>query len=273
MSPLVPVGSAPRPLVVGILNATPDSFYDGGRWPDLVARGEEMIAAGADWLDIGGESTRPGAAPVSADEEWDRVRPLLEGLRGTVPLCIDTTKPEVARRAAAAGAVVLNDVRGLEDPEMVAASGDFQATVLMHSRGTPQTMGRLTDYADLVAEVRALLLERAARARSPEVLLDPGIGFAKTPAQSLALLRHTDRLVSTGLPVYIGASRKSFIGRTLGLPAAEDRLPGSLAAAAAAYHGGAVAFRVHDVAAHRQLLDLLAAVRGADPGPPPADPA
>lgn len=273
MSPLVSAGSAPRPIVVGILNATPDSFYDGGRWRDLVARGEQLVEAGADWLDLGGESTRPGAEPVDAEEEWRRVGPVLEGLRGTVPLCIDTTKPQVARRAAAAGARVLNDVRGLEDPQMAEVSEEFQATVVMHSRGTPQTMGRLTAYADLVAEVRDLLLERAARARSPEVLLDPGIGFAKTAPQSLALLRHLDRLVETGLPVYIGASRKSFIGRTLGLPGAEDRLAGSLAAAAAAYHCGAVAFRVHDVAEHRQLLDLLAAVRSAEPAPAGAAPA
>ncbi len=252
-----------RPIVMGVLNATPDSFYDGGRWGGLealVARGEKMVSDGADWLDIGGESTRPGAPAVDAEEEWRRVGPLLEALAGLAPLSIDTTKAEVARRSIGAGATILNDVRGLDDPELAAVSGDFWATVVMHSRGTPETMGGLTEYGDLVADVRDQLLERAARARSERVILDPGIGFAKTAAQSLALLGGTRALADTGLPVLIGASRKSFIGRTLGLERAEDRLSGSLAAAAAAYHGGAVAFRVHDVAEHRQLLDLLHAI-------------
>ena len=252
-----------RPIVMGILNATPDSFYDGGRWQDLVDRGRQLVDEGADWLDIGGESTRPGAPPVDLEEEWARVGPVIEGLTGTVPLSIDTTKAEVARRALEAGASILNDVRGLECDELAELSGEFWATVVMHSRGTPQTMGGLTAYTDVVADVRDWLLARAARARSAHVLLDPGIGFAKSADQSLALLRGTQALVDTGFPVLIGASRKSFIGRTLGLEDPDARLPGSLAAAAAAYHGGAAAFRVHDVAAHRQLLDLLAAVAAA----------
>ena len=255
-----------RPIVMGILNATPDSFYDGGRWQDLVDRGRQLVDEGADWLDIGGESTRPGAPAVSLEEEWSRVGPVIEGLaglEGAVPLSIDTTKAEVARRALAAGATILNDVRGLECDELAELSGEFWATVVMHSRGTPETMGQMTAYGDVVAEVRDQLLARAARARSPHVLLDPGIGFAKSAAQSLALLKGTAALVDTGIPVLIGASRKSFIGRTLDLGDPDARLPGSLAAAAAAYHGGAAAFRVHDVAAHRQLLDLLAAVAAA----------
>ncbi len=249
-----------HPVIMGILNATPDSFYDGGRWPDLVARGEAMIEAGADWLDIGGESTRPGAPSVAAEEEWRRVAPLIEALAHRAVISIDTSKAVVARRAAAAGASILNDVRGLEEADMALASGDFALTVVMHSRGTPQTMGRLTSYDDLCIEVRDLLLDRAVRARSPEVALDPGIGFAKTAAQSRALIAGLHTLVDTGLPVLIGASRKSFIGHTLGLPDADDRLVGSLAAAAAAYHRGARVFRVHDVAAHRHLLDMLAAI-------------
>jgi dihydropteroate synthase len=155
---------------------------------------------------------------------------------------------------------VLNDVTGLREPGMADASAAYALTVVMHMRGTPRSMGALTDYADLTAEVRAALLEAAARARSPQVAIDPGIGFAKTAPQSLRLLHDTAALVATGLPVYIGASRKSFIGHTLGLPDPGDRLPGSLAAVAAAWHRGARIFRVHDVAETRQLVDLMHAI-------------
>jgi dihydropteroate synthase len=247
------------PLVVGIVNATPDSFYDGGKY-DPVAHAQALVDEGADWLDVGGESTRPGASPVSALEEWDRVAPVFEAMRGRVRLSIDTTKPEVAEHAAAAGATVLNDVRGLEEPAMVEVSRRFETTIVMHSRGTPETMGQLTDYADIVREVRDWLVERAARAQSPSVLIDPGIGFAKTAEQSLKLLQGTAVLVETGLDVLIGASRKSFIGRALGRPSPEDRLPGSLGAVAAAYHRGAMAFRVHDVRATKELLRMLQAI-------------
>ena len=247
-----------RPLTV-----TPDSFYDGGRHTDPVAAGLRLLEEGADWIDVGGESTRPGAPPVSAEEEAARVLPVIRGLRGAGTISIDTSKPAVAAAALAAGASVLNDVTGLSDPELAAISADFDATVVMHTRGTPATMGRLTDYADVVAEVRDALVAAALRARSPQVYLDPGIGFAKTAAQSLLVLRHVDVLAATGYPVLVGASRKSFIGATLGLPDPADRLPGSLAAVAAAYHGGAGAFRVHDVLATRQLLDLLHAIQMA----------
>lgn len=258
-----------RPLVVGVLNCTPDSFYDGGLHTTLHRQLEQahaMLAAGADWIDVGGESTRPGAAPVDAAEECRRVLPIIAALAPHTTVCIDTAKASVAARALAAGARVVNDVTGLRDPEMAAVSADAHATVVMHMRGTPATMRGLSTYADLVSEVRDALLAAADRARSPEVWLDPGIGFAKTAPQSLALLRHTDALVATGRPVYIGASRKSFIGHTLGLPDPTDRLPGSLAAVAAAWQRGARAFRVHDVAETRQLLDLLWAIEHA-PGP------
>jgi dihydropteroate synthase len=249
-------------VVVGILNCTPDSFFDGGRHLALdqqLSRARTMIAEGADWIDVGGESTRPGAAPVDADEECRRVLPVIRALaaEGAARICIDTRTPAVAARALAAGATVLNDITGLRDPEMRAVSGDAEITVVMHMRGVPQTMSTLTDYADVVHEVRDALVEAAAQARSRAVWIDPGIGFAKTAEQSLGLLAATDVLVATGLPVYIGASRKSFIGHTLGVPKAADRLGGSLAAAAAARSQGARAFRVHDVAETRQLLDLL----------------
>ncbi len=252
-----------RPVVVGILNCTPDSFFDGGVRPSLARQVDDahaMLAAGADWIDVGGESTRPGAAAVDAEEECRRVLPVIQALAGEAVVCIDTAKASVAARALAAGARVINDVTGLRDPDMAAVTADAQATVVMHMRGTPSTMRGMTDYTDLLHDVRTALLTAAARARSPEVWIDPGIGFAKTAAQSLSLLRHTDNLVATGLPVYIGASRKSFIGHTLGQPNAEERLAGSLAAVAAAYQRGARAFRVHDVAETRQLLDLLRAV-------------
>ena len=254
-----------RPIIMGILNVTPDSFFDGGRHVSApVARGLAMVEEGADWIDVGGESTRPGAGAVDAAEELRRVLPVIEALCAEgVTVSVDTTKPAVAAAAARAGAAVLNDVRGLQDPEMQAASADFAHTVIIHSRGTPETMGGLTAYGDLVAEVRDFLLAQAARCRSAEVWIDPGIGFAKRAGQSLALLRHLGVLVETGLPVLVGASRKSFIGHTLGLERAEDRLAGSLAAAAAAYHRGAAALRVHDVRATREVVTMLRAIAQA----------
>jgi len=222
-----------------------------------------MLAEGADWIDVGGESTRPGAPAVDVEEECRRVLPVIQALALDAVVCIDTSKAEVAARALAAGAQVVNDVTGLRDPELAAVTADARATVVMHMRGTPATMPGLVDYEDLVCEVRDTLLELASRARSDEVWIDPGIGFAKTASQSLTLLRGTAQLVETGLPVYIGASRKSFIGHTLQQPAPADRLAGSLAAVAASWQAGARAFRVHDVAETRQLLDLLVAIHTA----------
>ncbi len=255
-----------RPLVQGVLNCTPDSFYDGGRHGDvdgLIRQAHRMVEAGADWIDVGGESTRPGSAAVPPEEQLRRVLPVIRALSGLAPISIDTTSARVAAAAREAGATLLNDVRGLQDAELAAVSAEFQATVVMHSRGSPATMGRFTDYNDLVAEVRDWLIEAAGRAKSPLVYIDPGLGFAKTAAQSTRLLRHTDELVATGLPVLIGASRKSFIGAALGQPSPDDRLPGSLAAVAFAAAAGARVFRVHDVGPTVQLLDMLAAIRAA----------
>jgi dihydropteroate synthase len=263
--------SPPRPLVVGILNCTPDSFHDGGRFEgleDQVEQAHKMLSEGADWIDIGGESTRPGAAPVPVEQELARVLPIIAELGDQVPISIDSTKPEVVRAALSSGARIINDIHGLSDPDMVALSADAEACVVMHSRGTPANMARMTDYGDLLTEVRDWLLERANRSRSATTWLDPGIGFAKTADQSLALLQGLETLVQTGFPVYIGASRKSFIGKTLDLEGIESRLAGSLAAACLAYERGAMAVRVHDVACTRQALDLLHAARGA-PVPTP----
>jgi dihydropteroate synthase len=249
-----------RPIVVGIVNVTPDSFFDGGRYGDGVAHAEALIAAGADWIDVGGESTRPGAASVDAETEWERVRGVVEALGPLIPVSIDTSKASVAARALAAGAQIINDVSGLADPAMPEVTADAAATIVMHMRGTPKTMSRHTHYEDLVEDVATWLTERAGLARSETVWIDPGIGFAKTAEQSLLLLRHTDRLVATGHPVLIGASRKSFIGQALSIDDPGDRLGGSLAAVASSWSKGAQAFRVHDVAETRQLLDLLYAI-------------
>lgn len=246
-----------RPIICAILNATPDSFYDGGKYQDLIAHGERCITEGADWIDIGGESTRPNASEVSEQEELDRVIPLVEHFSPLITVSIDTTKPKVARYARKAGATVLNDVQGLQNPEMMVASSLFPQTIIMHSRGTPKTMRTLTEYDDLVSDIALFLKTQAEICASKQVWIDPGIGFAKTTNQSLHLLKNGDRLAQLGYPVLIGASRKSFIGHILHKSNPEDRLVGSLGAVAAGFYAGAKAFRVHDVAETKDMLDLL----------------
>jgi dihydropteroate synthase len=248
---------------MGVLNVTPDSFSDGGRWFDhgaAVAHGLDMIAAGADVIDVGGESTRPGAGGVDAAEERDRVVPVIKALVPHVRVSVDTRKSSVAEAAVEAGATLVNDVSASLWP-VAAVSG--VGWVAMHMLGDPQTMQGHAVYGDVVAEVAKFLEDRAAEARAAgvtEVWIDPGLGFAKTAAHNLALLRHLDELVSLGWPVLVGASRKSFLGR-LAAPAdsppagVDDRLEGSLASAVwAAVHGAAMV-RVHDVA------ETVAAVR------------
>lgn len=261
------------PFLMGVVNVTPDSFSDGGRFLDpeaAVAHGARLLAEGADLLDVGGESTRPGAAPVPAEEEARRVVPVIERLRarGLGPISVDTRKPAVVRAAIRAGADLVNDVGGLSAPgmaELVAEAG--VPAVLMHARGTPAEMQSLATYRDVVAEVAAELeaaLARAVRAGVPEerVILDPGIGFAKTAAQSLALLAALPRLRRLGRPLLVGPSRKSFIGAVTGEPAG-DRLPGTLAAVTACVLAGVEILRVHDVAAARQSAAVAAAIRDA----------
>jgi dihydropteroate synthase len=248
---------------MGIVNVTPDSFSDGGHHGDGVFHAEALIEAGADWIDVGGESTRPGAHPVDAETEWSRVQPVIDALAGTVPISIDTSKAEVAARALRAGAQIINDVTGLSDPLMPSVSADAEATIIMHMRGTPESMRGLTEYANVTDEVCEWLCQRATLVQSNTVWIDPGIGFAKTPQQSLELLKNTAQFVATGHPVLIGASRKSFIGHTLDIADPGDRLGGSLAAVAASWAQGAQAFRVHDVTETRRLLDLLYAIEGA----------
>src|SRR2546421_7983343 len=244
-----------RPLVMGVLNVTPDSFSDGGQFfshEAAVAHGLEMAADGADVVDVGGESSRPGAEPVAEPEELRRVIPVIEALSPHVRVSIDTTKAPVAEAAVQAGATLVNDISATLH-EVAAAGG--VGWVAMHMRGTPRTMQREPRYDDVVSEVVAFLEERAERALAAgvtEVWVDPGIGFGKTADHSLTLLRHLGRVVASGHPVMIGTSRKSFLGRlddggTVPLPA-EERLAGSLATAVWAMANGAGMVRAHDVA-------------------------
>jgi dihydropteroate synthase len=258
-----------RPLVMGVLNVTPDSFSDGGLYLDpdrAAAKGMQLVAEGADVVDVGGESTRPGAEPVPEDEELRRVLPVVERLARSVRVSIDTTKPVVAQAALDAGATLVNDVSaGLWE---IAASRSA-GWVAMHMRGTPRNMQDDPRYDDVVEEVRDFLLERADTARSAgvkEVWIDPGIGFGKTDEHNLLLLKHLARLVETGFPVLVGTSRKGFLGRlargTNGEPApAAERLAGSLATAVWAMLSGAEMVRVHDVAPTVHAVTLVGRTR------------
>ena len=261
------------PEIWGILNVTPDSFSDGGRFAaaeEAIAAGLAMLAAGADVLDIGGESTRPGAAAVEEAEEIRRVGPVIEGLRAAqaqAVLSIDTRHAAVARRALEAGATIVNDVSAGRDEGMLALVADTGAhLVLMHMRGTPETMQTTPTYADVVAEVTDTLLERTAAAERAGIdrnrlWIDPGIGFGKTLAQNLSLLRDLEALVHTGYPVLLGASRKSFLGTLTGCDDPSDRLAGSLACALRGMQAGVRGVRVHDVEATRHVLDVYAKIR------------
>ena len=264
------------PRVMGIINVTPDSFSDGGRLASVgaaVAHGLRLVEQGADILDIGGESTRPGADPVDAADEIARVVPVVEGLRARWdgPISIDTMKPDVARAAVAAGATMWNDVSALgHTPDSLATAADLGCdVVLMHMKGEPRTMQAAPRYDDVVAEVADWLLARAEAAMAAGVAreriwLDPGLGFGKTAAHNLALTAHLDRLVSTGFPVLYGASRKRTI-QSVDPTAADpaDRLGGSLALALEATRRGASIIRVHDVRETVQALALQAAVTEA----------
>ena len=274
--PFRPDADLRRPLVMGIVNVTPDSFSDGGRFFGADAgraHGLQLLRDGADLLDVGGESTRPGADPVSEDEELDRVIPVIEALRAETdaPLSIDTMKPAVARAAVAAGAALWNDVTALgfadDAPAVAAALG--VPVVLMHMKGAPKSMQADPRYDDIVAEVVAHLRERAAAAEAAGVaadaiIVDPGVGFGKTLAHNLALVRALPRIAEeTGKPVLFGASRKRFIQAID--PSAEqgdDRLGGSLATALEAAARGAAIIRVHDVRETVQALAVQAAITG-----------
>jgi dihydropteroate synthase len=258
-----------RPLLMGILNCTPDSFYDGGRFFDgqaAIARGRQMIGQGADLVDVGGESTRPGAEPVTEAEEMRRVLPVVAALAPHALVSVDTQKPAVARRAMAAGAAVINDVGALRAPGMVEVAAETgAAVVLMHMLGEPRTMQREPRYDNLYAEVIAFLAERIDCARragvaAERMVVDPGIGFGKTVAHNLELLRDLPRLRTLGRPILVGPSHKSFIGKTLGVGIGE-RGPGTAAAVYAAVMAGAHILRVHDPAAMKPFVEMAWALK------------
>ena len=265
-----------RTLVMGVVNVTPDSFYDGGRYHDTAAAVDhalELVEAGADVVDVGGESTRPGSERISAEEELARVIPVIEGIasRCPAPISVDTYKAAVAEEAVQAGASVINDISGMEmDPEMVMAVKHSGAmAILGHLRGTPEVMQQEISFADVVSEVGIELHQRVRRAifagvRPERIWIDPGIGFGKTASQSLELMRQTAALRDdVGCPILVGPSRKSFIGAVTGQPT-EDRLMGTCAAVAAVVMAGADAVRVHDVAQLRPAIQVADAIhRGA----------
>jgi dihydropteroate synthase len=264
-----------RALVMGVVNVTPDSFFDGGRHADTgaaVAQTRRLVDEGADLVDIGGESSRPGAERVSLDEELARILPVLDGLAGLpVPISVDTTRPEVMREALARGATMINDITALAAPgavETVVRSG--AAVCLMHMQGEPRTMQDNPVYGDVVAEVCAFLAARAAACVAAgvgreRIVVDPGFSFGKKTAHNLRLLAHLDAIAALGYPVLVGLSRKSSLGRITGETPA-DRLPASVAGALLAVQRGAAIVRAHDVAATRDALAVLAAVERHDRG-------
>lgn len=265
--------------VMGVLNVTPDSFSNGGRFLDTdlaVLRGLEIVEEGADLIDIGAESTRPGASPVSADEEWNRVGPVLErlGARVDIPISIDTRKADIAKKGLRAGASIVNDVSGLRDPRMVhtiALAG--AGAIVMHMRGEPRTMQDRPTYADVVWDVQTYLEERVREAVAggvprEAIAVDPGIGFGKGVEHNVELLRNLDRIASLGHPVVVGVSGKSFLGH-LGGGEVDERLPASLVAAVFAVERGADVVRAHDVLETIRAVKVFDALRSGSPGPRP----
>ena len=261
-----------QPLLMGILNCTPDSFFDGGRFFDVeaaVVRGLELLEDGADVIDVGGESTRPGADPVPAEEELRRVLPVIERLAGRALVSVDTQKPEVARRAVAAGAAMINDVGALRAPGMARAAAETgAAVVLMHMLGEPRTMQQHPVYTNLYPEVIAFLEDRveaatAAGVDREKIIVDPGIGFGKTVGHNLELIRDLARLRTLGRPIMVGPSNKMFVGKVTGADLG-DRTPGTGAAVTAATLAGAHIIRVHDVAAMRPFVEMGWAIKLGD---------
>jgi len=270
-----------QPIVMGILNVTPDSFSDGGRFIDssqALDHAQRMLEAGAAIIDIGGESTRPGAADVSEEEELRRVIPVVDALatRFSVPISVDTSKPAVMTAAVEAGATLINDVRALREPGALEAAARTDAAVcLMHMQGQPRSMQLEPHYDDVVAEVKAFLLERAAACEAAGIardrlVIDPGIGFGKRVEHNLALLAHLPVLAESGLPLMVGVSRKSMF-QVLLARRVEQRLAGGLAMATAAALSGAAILRVHDVAETVDAVKVVQALRNAgyrQPTPP-----
>jgi dihydropteroate synthase len=259
-----------RPLIAGILNVTPDSFSDGGlafTKKNAVGLALRMENEGADIIDIGGESSRPGAAPVPLGEELRRLLPVIRAIRkkSRIPISIDTSKPETARAAIEEGADAINDITGFRDPAMMETAALLgKPVIVMHMRGNPRTMQKNPRYRNVVEEVTRFLEETAKKLEKngvKKIIIDPGIGFGKTVNHNLAILSGIGRFVKTGRPVMVGASRKSFIGKITGAETA-DRVGGTLSAHLLAVVQGAAVIRAHDVAVHRQALDVALKIRG-----------
>ena len=265
-----------RTYLMGVLNVTPDSFSDGGDFNTIesaLAQAENMVKSGVDIIDIGGQSTRPGAAEISLAEEIDRVIPVVQMLRqkaeifGSIPISVDTTRADVASAAVAAGADIINDISGATfDPEMLSTVAKLAVPiVLMHLRGTPQTMQKLTDYRDLIGEIGEFLESRIAAAVAAgidksQIVIDPGIGFAKTYSQNLEILRELPKFRSLNCPILVGVSRKSFIGQILNQPLAKQRVWGTAAACTGAIANSADILRVHDVKEMRDVCQVADAI-------------
>ncbi len=261
-----------RTLVMGVLNVTPDSFSDGGKFGDFESAlqyARRLISEGADILDIGGESTRPGAEPVSEQEEIDRVAPLVESVAKefATPISVDTYKPKVAEECLKRGAVIVNDVTGLRDGSMLKMARKHDATVIiMHMRGEPRTMQQNVEYDDVVVDVKRYLddqIDKACEAGLQEIIVDPGLGFGKTAAHNFELLRRLGEFRTLGRPVMIGPSRKSFLGSLPSKLGTGERLEGTLAACCAGVMNGAAIVRVHDVKPVKRAMEVIDAIRSA----------
>ncbi|HLC96054.1 MAG TPA: dihydropteroate synthase [Candidatus Nanoarchaeia archaeon] len=257
--------------IMGILNVTPDSFSDGGLYVDVdkaVKHATQMVEEGADIIDVGGESSRPGSDPISIEEELERVKPVIQRLADEikVPLSIDTRKPEVAEACIKAGASIINDISGLRDPAMAEIAAQRKASVvIMHMLGTPKTMQQNISYRDLIGDIKQFLKEKiqvAKNAGIAKIIVDPGIGFGKTAEQNLIIMKRLNEFKIFGCPLLVGPSRKSFIGTITGLPV-HDRIEGTIAAIVISLMNGADIVRVHDVKECKRAVQIADAVRNA----------
>lgn len=260
--------SLEKPLIMGILNVTPDSFSDGGEFIDIekaVLHAKEMIKEGADIIDIGGESSRPGSDPVSEEEELNRVKPIIERLvkEVDVPISIDTYKPMVAEECLKAGATIINDITGVDERMRKVAAKYGAAVIIMHMSGAPKTMQENIHYEDVISDIKLFLKERAEKAKEAgitSIMIDPGIGFGKTTEQNLEIIRRLNEFEELGYPILMGISRKSFIGKVLGLDNPKDRFIGTIISNIIAVENGAIILRVHDIKGNKQALDIAGAI-------------
>jgi len=263
--------AADKTLIMGVLNVTPDSFSDGGKFIDVdkaVAYAKQMVSDGAFIIDVGGESSRPGSDPISEEEELKRVIPVIEKLVDeiSVPISIDSTKPTVVKAALEKGASIVNDINGLRDDEMISVVASFNVPVIiMHMQGSPKSMQDNPSYTDVVSEVKEFLQLQASKAEDAgisTIILDPGIGFGKKLEDNLKLIKHLDKIKELGYPVMVGASRKSFIEMITGAKM-DERIPGTLAAHSIAVLKGADILRVHDVKEAKQAAEIVDAIKNA----------